>query len=135
MSKSSYLRDALLDHQLGGPSYTRPVKVWVSLHTASPALGGSFECSGNNYSRAEVTNDSTSFPAASSGSKTNGVGIQFPTATALSAGWGAATHVGLWDSPTGGNFLRAGDLTDAPITVQGGDAPYLAPGDITFTEA
>lgn len=135
MSKGLYLRDALLDHQLGGPSYTRPTKVYVSLHTADPALGGSYECSGNNYGRAEVTNNSTSFPASSSGSKSNGVAIQFPTATALSSGWGVATYAGLWDSPTGGNFLRAGALTNAPITVQGGDAPYLAPGDITFTEA
>lgn len=135
MSKSSYLRDALLNHHLGGPAYTRPVTVYASLHTGVTGLSGDSECTGNNYARVAVTNNSTSFPAASAGAKTNGVAIQFPIATALSSGWGDVTDVGLWDAPSGGNFLRGGTLTNGPITVQGGDAPYIAAGDITFSEA
>lgn len=79
-SFSNYLENALLDHALGGGNYTRPATVYIALFTVAPSdAGGGTEVSGNNYSRAAVTNDATNFPAASGGAKSNGVAITFAT--------------------------------------------------------
>lgn len=46
MSKSDYLENKLLDHQLGKTSYTMPT-VYVGLFTAAPSdSGGGTEVSG-----------------------------------------------------------------------------------------
>lgn len=141
MSKSTYLRNKLLDHQLGGAPYIRPATIYVSLHTSDPGLTGANEVAAtNNYGRAGVATTLANWPAASGGAKSNGVAIQFQRATPGSSGWGTATHFGLWDSATGGNFHRGGALID-PVTllptsilVQGGDAPYIPIGYLDLTE-
>lgn len=131
MSKSDYLENRLLDHVLGGPTYNRRPKVYLSLHTASVGDDGSgAECSGGSYQRAEVDNNSTNWPPAVAGSKSNGTLIQFPRATAA---WGNVTHFGIWDASSGGNLLRWGTMS-VPRAVQSGDAPFFDPGTLTCSE-
>lgn len=126
MAKSTYLASALLDHHLGGPSYTRPATVYVALFTT-----GTTEPAGGSYARVAVTNNATNFPAAVAGAKSNGTEIAFPTAT---AGWGTVTRYGLYDDPTAGNLLRSASL-NTPRAVITGDTPRFAAGALDFTEA
>jgi hypothetical protein len=132
MSKSNYLENALLDHHLGGPDYTRPGTVYVALFSAAPSdAGGGTELSGNGYARKAVTNNATNWPAASGGSKSNGVEIRFDAATG--SNWAAATHFGIFDASSGGNLLRWGALS-ASVTVNVGDDARFAPGALVCTE-
>jgi hypothetical protein len=131
MSKSNSLKNAILDHILAGPDYTRPATVHVSLHSADPTDAGSgAELSGGSYARVAVTNNATNWPAAASGAKANGVAVAFPTAT---ADWTAATHFAIWDASSAGNMLYHGALT-ASKTVQNGDTLTIPIGDIDITE-
>lgn len=131
MSKSNYLENALLDHQMGGPDYVRPATLYFGLFTTAPTdAGGGVEVSGGNYSRSAVTNNATNFPAASGGDKSNGTAVAFPTP---SAGWGLVTHFASFDAPTGGNMLRWGPLT-IPKTINQGDLVNFPPGSLDCSE-
>lgn len=131
MSASNFLELELLDHVLGAAAYTAPATVYVSLHTADPGETGASEvASSNAYARAAVTNNTTNFPAASGGSKSNGTAINFATPTG--AGWGLCTHFGIWDASTSGNLLVAGALTVSK-TINAGDAVSIGIGGLTVT--
>lgn len=131
MSKSNYLENALLDHQLGGPDYVRPATVYFALFTVAPTdAGGGTEVTGGNYSRPGVTNNATNFPAASGGNKSNGTVISFPVP---SAGWGLVTHFGIFDASSGGNLLRWGAL-NVPKTIDQGDLVNFPPGELDCSE-
>lgn len=132
MSKSTYLANAILDHQLGGGDYTRPATVYVSIHTGSPGTNGANECASvNNYSRAAVTNNATNWPAASGGAKSNGTTIQFASP---SGSWGTGSHFGIWDAASGGNFLRGGALASSVAIGLNNDVEF-APGDLDVSES
>jgi hypothetical protein len=127
---SSYLENKINDHVLGGSDYTRPATVYFALYTSAPTeTGGGSECSGGSYARVSVTNNSTNFPASSSGVKANGTAITFPTAT---ANWGTVAAFGVFDASTGGNLLYFGTLS-ATRTVTSGDTARFAAGDFTIT--
>ena len=130
-SKSDYLENVLLDEVLGGADYTPPATVYLALFTAAPSdSGGGTEVSGGGYTRVAVTNNSTNFPAASGGSKSNGVDMTFPQAT---ADWGTVVAFAIFDASTAGNMLYWGDLTTSK-TINDGDTAKFAAGDITITE-
>jgi hypothetical protein len=127
---SSYLENKINDHVLGGSDYTRPATVYFALYSSAPTeSGGGTECSSGSYARVSVTNNSTNFPASSSGVKANGTAITFPTA---SANWGTVTAFGVFDASTGGNLLYFGNLS-ATRTVTSGDTARFAAGDFTIT--
>lgn len=131
MSKSDYLENRMLDHVLGGPTYNRRPTVYVSLHTASVGDDGlGAEVSAGGYVRTSVANNSTNWPAAVGGLKSNGTLIQFAAATAA---WGTVTYFGIWDAASGGNLLRWGVL-GTPQIIQSGDAPYFEPGYLICME-
>lgn len=128
-SFSDYLEDALLDHVFGSADYTPPLVLYVALFTAAPTdAGGGTEVSGGAYARAIVTNNTTNFPAASGGSKSNGIEIAFPQATAL---WGDVVAVGIFDASTGGNMLAWADITSQ--TVPANATLRIASGALTIT--
>lgn len=95
---SAYLKNAMLDSVFGSGS---PATVYVALTVAG------VEVSGSGYTRAAVTNNSTNFPAASGGAKTNGTAITFPTPT---GSWGTPDGVRLYDDLTAGNLLATPSL-------------------------
>lgn len=131
MSKSDYLENEILDHVLGGGDYTRPATVYIALFTAAPNdAGGGTEVTGGSYARAAVTNNATNWPAASSGAKSNGVAIDFPTPN---AGWGLVTSFALFDAATDGNLLYYGDL-GASKTIDIDDDVSFPIGSLTITE-
>lgn len=133
-SKSDYMENKVLDI-LGGTTFTAPATVYIGLWTAtlSDSSTGSTagEVSGGSYARAAVTNNSTNWPAASGGAKSNGTEIAFTQAT---ADWGTVTHAAILDAATNGNILYWFDLTTSR-NVQTNDIFKFAAGAIALTEA
>lgn len=133
-SKSDYLENALLNGVLGGPQYTLPTTVYIALSTAAysdAATGSSMtEVSGGSYARVAVTNNSTNWPNASSGAKSNGTVFTFATAT---ADWGTVQSFYIVDALSSGNVLYGADLT-TPRAIANGDTASFAVGSITITE-
>jgi hypothetical protein len=133
-SKSAYLENKALDIILGGTSWTAPATVYIALSTAafSTASTGSSmtEVSGGSYARVSVTNNSTNWPNASSGSKANGAVFTFPAAT---ANWGTVLSFYIVDASSAGNVLYGADLTTSR-TINNGDTASFAVSAITLTE-
>lgn len=133
-SKTNYLENKILDGVLGGPAFSLPSSVWIALSTAvysESATGSAMnEVSGGSYARVEVTNDDTNWPAAVSGSKSNGTAVQFPTAT---ASWGTVRSFYIVDAASAGNCLYGGDLTTSRSVISG-DTVSFAAGSIVVTE-
>ena len=130
-SKSDFLENELLDHVLGNAAYTAPSNVYVALYTVAPTdAGGGTEVTGGSYARVTVVNNSTNWPAASSGAKANGTQVTFATATAA---WGTVVALGIFDALTGGHLLYWADLSSS-VVVGSGQQAYLAVGDIDLTE-
>lgn len=122
MSASNYLENKMLDHVFGNTPYTPPATIYVALHTADPTEAGSVgEVSGGSYARVGFTNNTTSFPNASGGSKSNGVVGTFPTPT---VDWGDVTYWSMWDAASGGNCL----VVSAAFTAQ----PCRVGNTVTF---
>jgi len=127
-SFTDFLENELLDHAFGGADYARPATLYIGLSTTTITDAGAniTEPSGNAYARVAVTNNSTNFPAASSGAKSNGAAFTFPQA---SGSWGTVTDVFISDASSGGNIMAAAVMTD-PKTVGNGDTVSFAIGDL-----
>lgn len=123
MSRSVYLRNALLDARANNTSFA-VAQLYMSLHTADPGVTGASEASGGSYAR-----QSASFGAAAAGVVASDAEITFATLAA-----GTYTHFGLWDHLTAGNFIEGGAL-DPSKTLDAGDDIVFAIGTVTLTEA
>ena len=127
---SDYLEDALLDHVLGGTTYTQPANIYLSLHTGSPADDNSganeISTSGTAYARQTL-----SFAAASGGSASTNATVTFSAAT---ANWGTISHIGIYDASTAGNLLFHGAVTTSK-TIETGDTFQVSSGNLTITLA
>lgn len=138
---SDYLENKLIDYLLRAQAFTAPATVYVGLLTAAPSdTGGGTEVSGNAYARVAVTSSlanwagtqaaaSTVASSGTSGTTSNNAAITFPTPTP--AGWGAVTHLGVYDAATTGNLLFYTALT-ASKTINAGDAVSFAAAALTF---
>jgi hypothetical protein len=121
--------NAMLDALLGAAHDTDvPGTLYLALSTTDPNASLT-EPSVGGYARASVANDGTMWPAASAGSKSNGVAVLLPEATAdyPQVGWFA-----LCDALTAGNIVVSGALT-APVTVTTGLSPRFAAGTLIVT--
>lgn len=128
---SDYLEDKLLDHVLGGTTYSQPATLYLALFTASTGLetnspSAEVSTSSTGYGRETVT-----FAAASSGSAATNATVTFTTAT---ANWGTVTHVAVMDASTGGNVLFHGAVT-ASKTIETGDTFQVSSGNLTISLA
>lgn len=133
-SKSDYLENKVLDHVLSGASgaYTQPSNVFLALFTTNcsdSAPGTEVSTSGTGYARVQIACNTTNFPLASGGSKTNGTTITFPQAT---ASWGTVVSWALMDAATGGNMLWQGTMTQKTVDPQ--DTLSVAAGQLTLSE-
>lgn len=131
--KSNYLRLEILDHILGGADYTRPATVYVALYTVAPTAGTAgteVSTSGTGYARLAVTNDATSWPAAASSLKKNGIAFDFGTAT---GSWGTVVAAQLMDASSGGNALYGGPL-NSPKTINLDDSFRIPIDGFQITE-
>lgn len=127
MSASTYLGNAILNMILKAVSFTPLGVVSISYHYADPGLTGANEVSGNGYARKAVVGADWGTVANKTVENINA--ITFPVAT---GGQGVVTHVGVWDSLTGGNFLAGATLV-APVTIDAGDTPQFGVGALDLT--
>lgn len=131
MPKSTYTKNKMLDARYGGPAFTKPATVYAQLHSGDPgATGASNQITA--IARKAITNNSTNWPAATGGVKSNGLAISWG-ATTGQTGLGTATHVSFWDASTGGNMLDYGPLTPSLSLDDRADVRIDA-GQCTITE-
>lgn len=136
-SMSNFLELEILDHIFGnataGNPYVPPATLYVGLGTAvagtSQEAGFTGEVTGGAYARVGVANTAANWPAAANGSKSNGVAVTFPQAT---ASWGTVTQFALFDAATAGNLLAWGDLTVSKA-IGANDTASFAVGSLVFT--
>lgn len=125
---SNFLSSKLCDLMFGATAYTAPTTVYFAGFTTNPnfATGvGGTEASGGNYARASATNNTTNFPNASGGLKSNATVIAFPTPSVDLGTWNG---IGVYDAATTGNFLGGAVLsspknatTGSPLSIEIGD--------------
>lgn len=129
MAMSNYLENLDLDARYGSGT---PTNTFIALSTADPTddASGLAEPSGNGYARLSITNNTTNWPAASGGSKSNGADFTFATP---SGSWGTITHFAIFDASSGGNMLDYGALT-ASKAIDASSAPVrFVTGALTIT--
>jgi hypothetical protein len=132
---STYWSNHLLDLILGAVAFSAPATIFAAVFTATPgAGGGGTEATGGGYVRVGLTNNLTSFPAASAGVKSNGAAFSWAAATAPGWSTGATNMAGaaLFDAVSSGNELYFGDLT-TPKPVANGDTAQFAIGALSVT--
>lgn len=125
-SKSNYLRSKIYQAILKATGFTGPGTLYLSLHTAAPGQTGANEISGNAYARTAIT-----FGTDTNGSGASNAAVTFPAPTP--ANWGTATHFGIWDASTAGNFLIGDALTNA-VTTSIGVPVSIPSGSCTYAE-
>jgi hypothetical protein len=129
-SYSDYLENKILDHLFGATTFTPPATLYAAAFTAAPTdAGGGTECSGGSYARLAITNNTTNFPNASGGSKSNGTAFEFVTAT---GSWGTVVYIGFFDASSSGNFLGGGDFTG--VAIASGDILRVPASSLTITQ-
>lgn len=99
-------RNLILDWLLGAAAVTRPTAWHISLHTGDPGTTGANEVVVGTD--ADYVRKSATFAAASGGQKSN-AGAYTWTADVAATSYNV-THIGVWDSASGGTFLVGGAL-------------------------
>jgi hypothetical protein len=107
-------------------NWSADAAIYMSLHTADPGATGASEVTDASYARVNVT---SSWAAPSSASISNNATITFQFMT---TGF-TATHIGIWDAVSSGNFRRGFAITS--LVVPAGDRPFFSSGDLTDTAA
>ena len=131
-SKSDYLENVILDHNMSDGVFAEPTNIYMALCTVIPtdaSTGTSItEATYTGYARKEVL--ATDLSAAASGSKTNSAAITFAACTA-----GTSTIIGfaITDALTLGNIIYWGTTTSKVIDVNN-TPPTVAVSGLTITE-
>lgn len=131
MGMSDYAEAGLRDHFFRDATFSKPLAVWIALHTADPTDAGTgTEVSAASYARVQRDPANTNWTGASatSGLTDNVAAVTFPTAL---ENWGTITHVGIWDASFGGGLLFYGQLT-TPKVVSTGDTAEFAIGALNI---
>ena len=131
---TNYLENKILDHILGRVTYTAPETLYIGLATSVDDEGNIVgEPSGETgYARVEVPNNTTNFPNAINGTKSNGIDINFPSAT---GDWGTINYTFIADGDIedeGVNVLLYSELTVSKIINAGDTVSFLA-GNLTYS--
>jgi hypothetical protein len=133
-SKSNYLEDKNLDHNLGDGAFTMPTTVALALCTTVPtdASTGATLVEADYTGYAELAIAAADLSAASGGSKTNSAALTFAACTS-----GSSTIIG-WALKDGtsigsGNVLYWGTATSTVISVTQ-TPPTVAIGGLVVTE-
>ena len=125
---SVYLRDKLALNVLSGTAFTPPAS-YLGLFNGTPTSAGGTEVTGGGYARVLI-------PASGWGYVPFGFDgwyvlsrTYFPRATST---WGSVGYYGVWDAPTGGNFLLFGRFSsfqtinaDQTLVIAGGTLDVL----------
>lgn len=125
-SKSNYSRGLVYKALFRATNLTAPTALFMSLHTSAPGLTGANEITGNAYVRQSIT-----FAADTNGAGASSNAPQFPAPAP--SNWGTATHFGIWDAVSAGNYIGGDALTNPVATSVG--VPVLFPiASVTWAE-
>lgn len=125
MSMTDYLENRIMKAIFKHTSYRGPSALYLALFTAGPDdTGKGTEVSDSAYARQLIT-----FGDVTDGTVSNTNLIEFATAT---VNYGTITHVGIFDSQTGGNLLFYKKLT-ASIVAGQGVGVSIQIGDLTVS--
>lgn len=127
MPFSSYLAQKLLEKAFLGQDF-QVTEHWISLHTADPGPTGQNEASGGPYARKTLAQ----FTAVDDDGAAKRVRNVPPLFIQVAAS--TYTHLGLWDSVSGGNFLGGGPLS-SPATVNDGDFVIIRENDLSVLQS
>ena len=124
---SNDTENKLLNHLFNGTSvsYAGGTK-YIALHTGDPGETGANEVSTSLTGYARKSH--SSFTTASSGTLSNSGDITFATIT-HSSNSATVTHVGIWDSASGGNFISGGAVGRSK-TISLNDIPKILDGEL-----
>jgi hypothetical protein len=136
--QTTYEEKRILDYKFGSGT---PATLYIGLLTDSNSktqrdAGTVTEVptgTWTNYARVAVTNNTTNWPAATSGSpsnKANGTAVSFGTATTTANV--TCNAFGVWDALTGGNLKEWSDF-GTPQIVQNGNPVSFPIGSLVFT--
>lgn len=111
---------------------TPPSTLYVSLHTSDPGEtpDGSTEVSAADYSRYEIP--LADWTDITSGGGTGAENTNEEVIGPAQNNWGTISHVGIWDSQTGGTPI-ASFAANSSTTIESGDEFKIAAGDLSFT--
>jgi len=130
---SNYTASKIIDFVFGNVAYTPPATIYVALAKGSVVdsdTGTTFaEANYTGYSRVAVTNNATTFPNATNGSKTNGVEFRFPTSTGVD---NTIVELVFLDAASGGNIIGGGTVAVQKL-ITTGDRPVYEVGSVTIT--
>lgn len=128
---TNYLKNLILNHVYKGVSMPVNPKVSFNYMTSAPSdlVQGTEPSAGSGGQRLEFNNNLTTFSVAAGGEKKVAVELVFNEAVAPqgTAGW-----LGIWNKPTGGDFLAYG-LLDPQKEILAGDTLILSPEDVVIT--
>jgi len=129
---SNYSIAKLQDLAFGATAFTPPVTLYWERFTTVPladGTGGVVATYTGYAGRVAFTNNTTNWANSSSQEKHNLKSITWPTNTGGSevhAGWG------IYDASTSGNLIAVGKYSTG-ITIAGGQEPFVAAGDFSYT--
>lgn len=124
---STYAKNTLINHVRNKSTYSP-----AATHYAAAFISGT-EVTGNGYTRASATNNTTTWPNSSGRSKSSGAAFTFPAASG--GDWGLVDEIRIYDASSGGNELARHTLSSAQNVVNGGSPLTIASGAITITAA
>ena len=125
---SNYFANVLLGHVFNKTTLTPLTSIYVALSTSDPGLDGSTitEPTGSGYSRVQI---STANLLLSNRVIYIDTRFVFPISSAT---WGTITHIAVFDSLTGGNFLGSSSLS-TPYTINSGVIFGFNPNMLNFS--
>jgi hypothetical protein len=129
-SLTDTLENTILDAITNAAAYTGDATAYFAAFTATPsdAGGGTEVTAANAYARVAVTSNTTNFPAASGGSKSNGTAIAWPQAT---GSWGTVAAVAQMSASSAGTMRYWDDFTG--VAIASGDVLEIPVGGLTIT--
>jgi len=125
------LENKVMNHILGGSSYTRVDPLYLALFTVAPTEnGGGTDVTSYGSPRLSIANNATNFPTASNGQKSNGTAFTFPAASGGS--WGTVSHWALMSASSSGDILFFGAF-NAAKTIADTDSLTIPINQLTIT--
>jgi hypothetical protein len=139
-SLSDYTEAHVLDTVFSAAAWPTIATHYIALYTVLPTdvNASGTEVSGGSYARCAVTNNATTWPAATGSnptSKSNGIAFTFAAPT---ANWGTVVGFAVYDALTVGNELcwaplTVGGVVTTKVINNGDSAPSFAIGTMTIT--
>jgi len=134
-SAGDYMEAAILNAVFGATALPTIATHYVALYTVLPtdASGSGTEVTGGSYARVAVTNNGTTWPAATGSNptqKANGIAITFPAPT---ANWGTVVGWAIYDASSGGHELAWAPLATNRVINNNDAASSFAIGALVIT--